>query len=305
MEWEQARKLVRLANRQTRNGQGDPSSSSEIDPYAQVRAGSVCIASGKGGTGKSVVSASLATLLAERARTLLVDADFGVGNAHIMQNVAPPLSFIDLVEGEAQARDIRHRCGPRLDLLAGGSGVSHMANLGGYELHLIACGIEALELEYGYVLTDSAAGISNQTVSFAAASDVVVLVTTPDITALTDAYAFLKVLYQRRSDITPLFLVNRAFDASEAEHVAERIVSVAHKYLGREPRCIGYLPEDRAVVRGVNARRPTVVHEPDSAFASAIHAVADEVALELGRVRHRGLGRSLLRTVGYSPGFSP
>lgn len=305
MEWEQARKLVRLANRHARNGQRESSSLAEVDPFAQVRAGSVCIASGKGGTGKSVVSASLATLLAERARTLLVDADFGVGNAHIMQDVAPALSFIDLVAGKAQARDVRHRCGDRLDLLAGGSGVSHMANLGGYELHLIACGIEALELEYGYVLTDSAAGISNQTVSFAAASDVVVIVTTPDVTALTDAYAFLKVLYQRRGDVTPLFLVNRAFDEQEAEHVAERIVSVAHKYLGREPRCIGYLPEDRAVVRGVNARRPTVLNEPDCAFAKAVRLVADEVALELGRVRHGGLGRTLLRTVGYSPGFSP
>jgi len=305
MEWERARKLVRMADRPSRNGQGDSSSHAEIDPFAQVRAGSICIASGKGGTGKSVVSASLSALLAERGRTLLVDADFGVGNAHILQNVAPAQSFIDLVEGEAQARDIRHRCGPKLDLLAGGSGVSHMANLGGYELHLIACGIEALELEYGYVLVDSAAGISNQTVSFAAASDVVVIVTTPDITALTDAYAFLKVLFQRRRDITPLFLVNRAFNSSEAAHVAQRMVSVSHKYLGREPRCIGYLPEDRAVVRGVNARRPTVLSEPDSAFARALRRVADEIALELAGVRHRGLGRSLLRTVGYSPGFSP
>jgi flagellar biosynthesis protein FlhG len=304
MEWEQARKLVRLASRQSPDGQRSVSAL-EVDPFAQVRAGSICVVSGKGGTGKSVLSASLGVLLARRARTLLVDADFGVGNAHILQDVAPERSFIDVVEGEAQARDIRVNCGPRLDLLAGGSGVSHMASLGAYELHLIACGIEVLELEYGQVLVDSAAGISSQTVSFAAASDVVLIVTTPDVTALTDAYAFLKVLLQRRGDCTPLLAVNRTLDAAEAEHVAERMTAVSRRFLGREPRYVGHLPEDRAVVQSVNDRRPIAISEPDSRFARALRRVAAEVVDELDRVQHRGLGRTLLRTVGYSPGLAP
>jgi len=267
------------------------------------RAGSLCVASGKGGTGKSVVSASIATWLARRGRTLIVDADMGVGNAHILQDVAPAYSFVDVVEQRRSVREVRVGCRPALDLLAAGSGVSRMASLSAHEMHLVACGIESLEHEYARIVLDSAAGISNQTIAFAAASDVVLIVTTPDVTALTDAYAFLKVLLQRRPDCTPLFVVNRATSAEEGLHVAGRMRAVAHKFLGREPRCLGWLPEDRAVVASVHERRPALVAAPDSDFARAFEPLAHAVAAELERVGARGLGRSLLRSVGYTPGF--
>jgi flagellar biosynthesis protein FlhG len=269
-----------------------------------LRAASLCIASGKGGTGKSVVSASLAACFAERGRTLLVDADMGVGNAHLMQDVAPSHSFVDVVEGRCGVREIRAACGPNLDLLAAGSGVSRMASLTSWELHLVAGGIEDLELEYSHLLVDSAAGISNQTVALAAASDRVLIVTTPDITALTDAYAFLKVLLQRRSDCEPLFVVNRAASVEEGAHVAERLCTVSRKFLGREPRCMGILPDDRAVVRCVNARAPVIVREPECAFSAALRILANALARELARTTPRGLGRSLSASAGYAPGLS-
>jgi flagellar biosynthesis protein FlhG len=306
MNWDQARKLLRLASRHSEEGRGSAASvlDADADPLSRVRACSLCVASGKGGTGKSVVSASLGALLSRSGRTLIVDADMGVGNAHILQDVSPEHSFVDVVEGRLSVRDIRTECRPELDLVAAGSGVSRMAGLSTYEMHLVACGLEQLELEYKHLLVDSAAGISNQTVAFAAASDVVLIVTTPDVTALTDAYAFLKVLLQRRPDSQPLFVVNRTLSAEEGEHVAERMRSVARKFLGREPRYIGALPDDRAVVRSVHDRAPAVDTEPDSEFAAALHRLAAVLREELGRVPPRGLGRSLLRSAGYTPGLS-
>lgn len=306
MNWDQARKLLRLASRHSEEGRGGAASvlDVEVDPLADVRASSLCIASGKGGTGKSVVSASLASLLSKRGRTLIVDADMGVGNAHILQNIAPEHSFVDVVEGRLAVRDIRVTCNPDLDLVAAGSGVSRMAGLSTYEMHLVACGLEQLELEYRHLLVDSAAGISNQTVAFAAASDIVLIVTTPDVTALTDAYAFLKVLLQRRPESQPLFVVNRTLSEEEGEHVAERMRGVARKFLGREPRYIGALPDDRAVVRSVHDRAPAVESESDSPFARALERLAVVLEAELERVRPRGLGRSLLRSAGYTPGLA-
>jgi flagellar biosynthesis protein FlhG len=227
----------------------------------------------------------------------------GVGNAHILQDVVPEHSFVDVVEGRFAVREIRVPCRPQLDLLAAGSGVSRMAGLSSYELHLVACGLENLEQEYKYLLVDSAAGISTQTVAFAAASDVVLIVTTPDVTALTDAYAFLKVLLQRKPDCTPLFVVNRATSAEEGEHVADRMRSVARKFLGREPRFMGALPDDRAVVRSVNERAPAIESEPSSPFAHAIQRLGLALFEELARVPPKGVGRSLLRSAGYTPGL--
>jgi len=303
MNWDQARKLLRLTGTRSETTREERRTAREDqhEPFAAQRAHSLCIASGKGGTGKSVVSASIATLLARKGRTLLVDADLGVGNAHILQNLCPEHSFIDVVEGRLSVRDIRVACRPQLDLLAGGSGISRMAGLSTYELHLVALGLESLETEYRHALVDSAAGISNQTVAFAAASDAVLLVTTPDVTALTDAYAFLKVLLQRKADLVPLFVVNRATSEEEAEHVAERLRGVSQKFLGREPRYVGWLPDEHLVTDCVNARQPVVVRAPESAFAQAVERLLVALQAEFDRHHPRGLGRTLLRTVGYSP----
>lgn len=297
MNWHEARrKLWPLSRAHGDDGAApfaDEPRPRELAIVPSTPALSVCVASGKGGTGKSVVAASLGTVLARRGRTLLVDADLGVGNAHILQDVAPPRSFVDVVEGRASVRDVRVGCRPGLDLVAGGSGVSRMAGLTAYELHQVALGIEAVEREYAHVVVDSAAGISPQTIAFAAASDLVLLVTTPDVTALTDAYAFFKVLTQRRADATTLLVVNRVQDAEEGLHVAERMRSVAHRFVGREPSYLGALPDDRAVLRSVNERRPAVLAAPGSGFARAFEALGEALARELESRAPHGLGRTL------------
>lgn len=261
-------------------------------------AASVCVASGKGGTGKSIVCASLAELLRRRGRALLLDADMGVGNAHILQNVPPEPSLVRVVDGAASVRDTVQACRPGLDLLAAGSGVSRMAALAPAELERIAVGLAEIELHYDFLLVDSAAGVSDQTVDLAAACDVVLIVTTPDLTAMTDAYALLKVLAARRSTARPLLVVNRAGDAQEGERVAERIEVVAAKFLGRPPARGGTLPEDGAARASIAARAPAVSCLPGSALARALGDLAERVCAELRRAPRHGLGRQLTHLLG-------
>jgi flagellar biosynthesis protein FlhG len=259
----------------------------------RVRSATVCVASGKGGTGKSIVSASLAALFAERGRTLLFDADFGVGNAHILQDVHPAKTLVDLVQGRANARELVVACRGGLDLIGAGSGVSRMAALAHHDTQRIAAALDEIEGAYDFVVVDSAAGISPQTVSFAAASDVVVIVTTPDVTAMTDAYAFLKVLSARASECSPLLLVNRTVERGEGERVAVRLAEVSRRFLGRDLRSLGILPEDRAVVRSVAARGAVVSAEPGSEVAMALRGSLETLLAELEHAPRVGLGRTL------------
>src|SRR5262249_48122018 len=148
MTWDHARNLLHRA------GPGSEATSVEPASVEVARAGSVCVASGKGGTGKSVVSASLADVFSRRGRALIVDAALGVGNAHILQAVTPELSFVDVVDGKRGVADIRVECRENLDLLGGGSGVSRMAGLSSWELHMLARGIEALEPDYAHLVLD-------------------------------------------------------------------------------------------------------------------------------------------------------
>lgn len=320
MNWtDTRRKLMQLAASRRREprevGQGERRPDSERAPSAPgaaatngaangsaagvQRAASICVASGKGGTGKTVVTAALAQLFALRGRTLIVDADLGVGNAHILQDVVPRASFFDVVEGRAGVREIVLPCGDDVDLIAGGSGIPRLAELSKFELHLIAAGLEELEPDYRFLLVDSAAGVSSQTVAFAQACDVVLIVTTPDLTAMTDAYAFLKVLFAHRPDSRPLLLVNRARDAEEADDVTERIQRVSQRFLGGAPDGIGWLPYDPAVVESVNRRGSVVRLEPSAPVSLAMRRVAVRLLDELGRCRVRGMGHALRGEVGY------
>ncbi len=299
MNWEQACRLLRFGRSEgiprSKDGLAAPSPSRDL--LGVARAASVCVASGKGGTGKSVMTASLASKFSAVGRSLILDADMGIGNAHILQGVSPERSFVELVAGTAGPREIVSRCSATLDLIAAGSGVSNMAELSTFELHRIAEAVEQLETEYQYMLVDSAAGISNQTVTFAAAADVVLVVTTPAVTAMTDAYAFLKVLYRCRPDSAPLLVVNRAHHEDEAHSVAQRIEKVCGRFLDRHPRWIGWVPTDDAVIESVNARTSVVEHNPNAPAARALDHIASVVLDELGSLRARGLGRSLMSRV--------
>jgi flagellar biosynthesis protein FlhG len=112
-------------------------------------------------------------------------------------------------------------------------------------------------------------------------------VTTPDATAMTDAYAFIKVLHARRPDMVPLLTVNRVVedgpDEASAQDVAERIVAVCRRFLALAPRAVGSVPDDRAVGRSVATRRPVVREAPGSPAALALRELAARVRDELAR----------------------
>lgn len=296
MNWDHARRIFHGDGRRADAAPAGPTRRPATGPGSRAR--SLCIASGKGGTGKSVVTASLAAVLAEDARVLVLDADLGVGNAHILHDVAPEHSLVDLVEGRASARDVLAHCGRNLDLLAAGSGVSHVASLEPWELSLVAGAVEELERDYDWVLVDSGAGISGQTVALAAACDRVLLVTTPDVTALTDAYAFLKVLVQREPRATPDFVVNRATSEAEAAQVSGRLCGAARKFLARDVRCLGWLPDDRAVVRCVNARAPVVRREPEAPFSIGLRGLGAVLERDVVPRPTLGFGGRLGRLAG-------
>jgi flagellar biosynthesis protein FlhG len=316
MNWARARELLGRTGSPRRSIYVRPRSDATPSPsLSPPRAASLCLVSGKGGTGKSYITANLACLFARRGRTLILDADFGVGNAHILQGTTPKQTLVDLVDGRADARAVISPCRAQLDLLPAGSGVSRVAGLTSPQMSRLARGIEELEIDYRFLLIDSAAGLSDQTLALAAASDLVVLVTNPDLTAMTDGYAFLKVLLQRKPTCDPLLVVNRVESLEEGRATADRIQGACRKFLGREPRWVGMIPADRAVMRSVNRRRPLVLEEAEPSVKAGgpsdgkeVIAALEDLAVvllgELVRVQPRGLGRSLLASAGYSPARS-
>jgi flagellar biosynthesis protein FlhG len=109
------------------------------------------------------------------------------------------------------------------------------------------------------------------------------------------------MLSHRRPGVRPLVIVNRVESPELARDTQRRLASVSERFLGRSPRMLGWIPEDPRVRCGLTKTTPIVEREPASPAAVALTEIAARVDEELARCARPGLGRSLLRRVGYSP----
>ena len=238
----------------------------------------ICVASGKGGTGKSVIAANLAVYLARKGqRVVLFDADLGLANAHLVLGIYPRCNLSHVLLGHLDVECALEEGPAGVKLLSGGTGIAELASLPDNRIYQIASLIEVLEERYDYVVIDSAAGISPATMTFLYAASEVVVVTTSDITAMTDAYALLKTLLRDHPQSPTWVLANRTRRVNEGRQVYQRIRSVALKYLHHEPRFLGSIPDDPLVSASIACRRPLLLSNPRSAAARALLQAARQL----------------------------
>ncbi len=248
----------------------------------------LCVASGKGGTGKSITATNLAAARAARGESvLLVDFDTGLANAHLLLGLAPRYDLGHVMEGSVsvQQATVRGKANgaPSFDLLSGGVGRDALANPSRRELERLFRALEVVEHRYDLVIVDHGAGLGLGVLAHLAATSTLMVVTGHEITALSDGYALYKRAVYVNPSIRAGLVVNRVPDEERGNAAWERFRGVAQKFLGREPEYLGSVPADEAVARSVDARRPVVSTEPDSAAASAFRSIAAWSALDLAR----------------------
>jgi flagellar biosynthesis protein FlhG len=238
----------------------------------------IAVASGKGGVGKTNVTANLAVMLARRGlRVWVLDADLGLANLDVVYGVRPTHTLESVLRGERRLADVVHEGPAGVRLLPAASGVAELTALTPSQQLRVLDEIDALEGELDVLLIDVAAGISTNVLYFAAAAAETLVVTTPEPTAIADAYALVKVLATRWERRTFSVLVNMAVNAADAEAAFERLAGVARQFLGVRLESVGWIPSDEAVPRAVRAQTPVVLAAPRSPAARALGATADRL----------------------------
>jgi flagellar biosynthesis protein FlhG len=234
------------------------------------RASVIAVTSGKGGVGKSNVAVNLAIQLASAGKqVVLLDADLGLANADVLCNVELPLNLSHVIARKKELHEVMVAAPGGFHLIGGASGLARMADLSDDDRQRLVTALAELEQQADVILIDTGAGISPNVLSFTRAADHVLVVTTPEPTAITDAYAVVKVLSRQDGSALPeilerrvSLLVNQARGAKEAKVVYGRIAQVAKQFLGVSVLDAGYLLSDQAVPQAVRRRMPFVLGSP-------------------------------------------
>ncbi len=252
-------------------------------PVAEPKAGErratarvVCVASGKGGVGKSIVATNVAVARARRGeRVLLLDFDAGLANAHLLLGLAPQHDFGHILDGNVAAKDAIVRGPAGLSLLSGGVGRHALANPTRRELDTLFQAFAPLEREFDCIVIDHGAGLSYGTVAHLAAASTLLLVTSHEVTALSDAYALYKRARMVNESIRVGVVMNRTPEEASASAAWRRFESASQRFLGAAPEYVGWIPQDDAVGRSVARRSPVLLLEPESRAARALRRVAE------------------------------
>lgn len=261
----------------------------------------IAVTSGKGGVGKTNIAVNLTLALAEKgARVALLDADWGLSNTELLLGMAPNRDLRHVLRGECEIDEIVCVGPLGMKLIPGASGVAEVANLSSSERDRLIAGLSRLERLADIVVLDTSPGIADAVIDLAAGADQVLVVTTPEPTSLTDAYAFAKVVLQRRRDAEVGLLVNMADDRSHAENISAGFNSVTERFLGCAVPMTGFVCKDMKVQQAVRRQSPLLLSYPNSPAAGCFRQLADSLlGHESAAPAARSRGRSLLQRFGF------
>ena len=238
----------------------------------------LAVTSGKGGVGKTNLSVNLGLALAETGRrVVVVDLDLGLANADILFDLTARYNLSDVISGRRSLEEVLIPAAPGLRIVPGASGVERLANLGDAERQALVAGLDTLCADADFVICDTGAGISRNTTSFLAAADEVVIVTTPEPTAVVDAYAVIKLIAMTGDHGDLGLVINMAGSADEARRFSHGISVTANKLLNAYVAELGFVLHDPHVAQSVRRRRPVFLEHPSSPASRCLRDLAARI----------------------------
>lgn len=226
----------------------------------------IAITSGKGGVGKTNVAVNMAIAYAQIGKkVILIDGDLGMANVNVLLNVVPTYNLMHVINKKKTMKEIILDTEFGIKFIAGANGFSKIANLSVEDLQDFAKQFSSLGTA-DIIIIDTGAGIANNVLQFVAAADEVYVVTTPEPTAITDAYGIIKIITTEIVDhpVNLKLLVNRVHSADEGKRISERIITIVGQFLGYKVDYIGFVYDDPVVQASVIRQKPFIVVNPTS-----------------------------------------
>lgn len=269
---EKLREIVKLKEENKKNIDNDTD---------KVNAKIIAITSGKGGVGKTSLTVNMAASLAKTGKKVLViDADLGLSNVEIMLGVTPSRTMRDLVKNNNTVEDIIIKGPFKIDFISGGNGLLELTDLSDVDIEEILLKLKKLDEIYDIILIDTGAGISKNVISFLMVADEIIVITTSEPTALTDAYSIIKIIKERKADAELGLVVNRVKEVKEYKRASEILLSTSKKFLDKDLRNLGFIYEDSIVKETIFKKTPFVIYYPDSKASNCLNYILTRLSFD-------------------------
>ena len=244
----------------------------------------VAVTSGKGGVGKTFVSANLAAALAKRGlRVLVLDADLGLANLDVVLNLYPKVTLHDVFQGKAKLEEAIVKAPGGFSVLLAGSGMVEYSRLTPEVRNEFLKIMSGLVPHFDIVLLDTGAGISDVVLFAVSLASEVIVVATPEPTSLTDAYATIKVLVGQQKRQTIRMVVNQTARLGDGRAITVQLQQVLDRFVTTEPGRpiklvhLGDIPADTAVRQAIMRRQLLVQTAPGCPASLAITQLAQKI----------------------------
>lgn len=239
----------------------------------------IAVTSGKGGVGKTNISVNMAIAYAQLGKkVILIDGDLGMANVNVLLNIVPQFNLMQVINKQKTMQEIILDTEFGIRFIAGANGFSKIANLTTDELDYFAEQFSQLG-NADIIIIDTGAGIAENVLRFVAAADEVYVVTTPEPTAITDAYGMIKIITTELVDreINIKLLVNRVHSADEGKRISDRIINIVGQFLNYKVDYIGFVYDDPAVTQSVIRQKPFMVVNPTSKPAQCVKHIVGRI----------------------------
>jgi flagellar biosynthesis protein FlhG len=235
----------------------------------------ITVTSGKGGVGKSNFTLNFALALQSHGyKVMIFDADIGLANIDVLMGVTPKYNLFHLVKRQKTIWEIIYKGYNDVQFISGGSGFSDLLRLSEADLEHFTQQINELNGYVDFILFDTGAGLSKETLKFIVSAHETIVVTTPEPTAITDAYAIIKMVHGMNYKVPFNLVVNRVSELNEGNRTAEKISLVAKQFLKLEIPLLGYIDEDPYVQKAVRKQVPFSIAFPNCSASKSISKMA-------------------------------